>query len=534
MRGLPQVEPTLVDRAISWLSPETGLRRHRARALLAMSGGYAGARKDRRATSEWQTSGGSADADLLPDLALLRERSRALDRDAPLARGAINTVVTNVVGTGLAPQPQIDREFLGLSEEEADRWEAAALRIWDLWGASKNCDVRLVQDGVGLQELALRTVLLGGDVLAIKRFRERRGLPLGFCWQLVEGDRLTNPRFVMDGRELDNGNRVAGGVEADRDGMPVAYHVLNRHPGDLVGGSPREWTRIPAFSDSGRRVVLHLYRPMRPDQTRGEPYLAPVIESLKMLGRYSEAELMAAVVGALFTVFVKTQDGEGLGLMDPTTETGAKASDKDMKLASGAIVDLAQGEDITIADPGRPNQAFDGFVLAVLRQIGVALELPFEVLNKHFTASYSAARAALLEAWKFFRSRRQWLAAEFCQPSYAEVIGEAVMRGMLTAPGFFDDPMIRAAWLGTDWVGPTAGQINPKDEIDAARERVALGVSNRAIEAQEITGRSWETIHRQAVKERRMRKEDDLEPSGPAPAAPSSRPPQNPDLPEAA
>ena len=43
---------------------------------------------------------GSADADLLPALPELRNRSRDLARNNPLAGGAINTVVTNVIGTG--------------------------------------------------------------------------------------------------------------------------------------------------------------------------------------------------------------------------------------------------------------------------------------------------------------------------------------------------------------------------------------------------------------------------------------------------
>jgi capsid protein len=184
---LPRPAPTAVDRFVTWFSPQSGLRRHHARVALMIAGGYTGARRDRRATQEWHTSTGSADADLLPDLAALRERSRDLDRNAPLARGAINTVVTNVVGTGLAPQPKIDRDYLGLSDDEADRWETDALRVWNLWCGSKNCDVRLVQDGAGQQELAFRSVLLGGDVFAVKRFRERPGLPLGFCWQFIEG-----------------------------------------------------------------------------------------------------------------------------------------------------------------------------------------------------------------------------------------------------------------------------------------------------------------------------------------------------------
>ena len=146
---------------------------------------------------------------------------------------------------------------------------------------------------------------------------------------------------------------------------------------------------------------------IRPGLTRGVPYLAPVIETLKQLDKYSEAEIMSAVVSAMFTVFVKSESEDGLAPFGGQTDS---TNDNDYKLGEGAILDLQPNESIEIADPKRPNQAFDPFVQAVLRQIGVALELPFEILIKHFTASYSAAQAALVEAWKFFSARRRWLA----------------------------------------------------------------------------------------------------------------------------
>ncbi len=210
---------------------------------------------------------------------------------------------------------------------------------------------------------------------------------------------------------------------------PVRYHVLNTHPGDIyyLGGAVQRWSGIPARGRRSReRIAFLLYRRLRPGQLRGVPYLAPVIESLKQLSEYSEAELMAAVVSAMFTVFIKAEGGEGLAPIDANDPNPPAASE--YKLGSGAILDLMPGEDIQIADPKRPNAAYDPFVQSILRQIGVALELPFEILIKHFTRSYSAARASMLEAWRFFLTRRQWLATSFCQPIYTWVISEAVAR----------------------------------------------------------------------------------------------------------
>lgn len=526
----PQVTPTIVDKVVSYFDPVRAARRHRARMFLALTGGYTGARKDRRQTSQWTTGSGSADADLLPDLATLRDRSRDLSRNAPLASGAISTVVTSVVGTGLDPQSMIDRDVLNVSDAQADAWQRNAEREWWLWAGSSECDVTRTQDFCSFQDMVFRATLESGDIFVAKRYVDRPGSVYGLKLQAIEGDRITNPNFVTDRTTLANGRMVSGGVETDANGAPVAYHVLRQHPGDLYVVQ-RQWDRIPVFgAQSGERQVLHLFRRLRPDQTRGIPYLAAVIESFKQLTRYSEAEIMAAVVASMFTVFVKTEAGEGLSAATPTSETGGNTTDDDYKLGTGAILDLLPGEDVSFANPQRPNRSFDAFVLSISRQIGVALEIPYEIFIKHFTASYSAARAAMLEAWKFFRARRQWLVSSLCQPIYEAVITEAVARGRLSAPGFFADPLIRQAWLGAKWIGPPAGQIDPEAEINAAEKRMALAVSTAAEETAQMTGGDVEANIKQLGKERALREAAGLTPD-PTAAQPMNALPEPPKAP---
>src|SRR3990167_4244449 len=94
------VRETLLDRAVRYFDPVRARARIAARMQLAVAGAYTGGRRDKRSLSQWKPWGGSADADLLPDLPTMRVRSRDLIRNAPLAAGALNTVATNVVGTG--------------------------------------------------------------------------------------------------------------------------------------------------------------------------------------------------------------------------------------------------------------------------------------------------------------------------------------------------------------------------------------------------------------------------------------------------
>lgn len=480
----------LIDKAISFVSPSTGLKRWQARTHMAMLGGYTGARRDRRQTREWNAVSGSADNVTLDDLPILRDRSRDLLRNAPLATGAVNTLVTNVIGTGLHPQSHIDRDTLRpylKTDDAMEKWESEAERIFTIWATNPDCDITRSQSFTELQALILRSCLESGDVLVLRKYRERPGNPFGTSLQIIEADRV-------------DGGKTAG-VDIDEDGAPVAYNVLESYEPDANGA------KIPAFDADGRRQVLHIFNRTRPGLTRGVPYLAPVIESLKQLDKYTEAEIMAAVVSSMFTIFVKSESEGGLL---PIGENEPVAKGGDYKLSPGAILDLQPNEGIEIANPNRPNAGYDGFVQSILRQIGVALEIPFEILIKHFTASYSAAQAALVEAWKTFSTRRKWIATGFCQPVYEMVITEAIAKGILDAPGFFSDPFVRAAYLGAEWIGPPRGQIDQLKEIRAADYRVRLGISTLEEETAQITGGRWETKHTQRVREFKMRTEAGL------------------------
>jgi len=493
-----EVKQTALDAVIGYFSPVAAQRRLVARyQMQVLTGGYKAGRRHRRQTKEWTPGGGSADSDVLPDLEFIRARSRDLGRNSPLAAGTINTNVTNVIGAGLRVQSTIDHEFLGLDEEEAGAWERAAQREFDTWAASTDADITRVQTFYEMQETALRGVLESGDIFAYQRFKQHPMAPFGLACQLIEADRCQQPRFISDGaRRTDkgeNGNRISGGIEIDDDGAPVAGWLLKTHPGDLTSAAG-EWQRYPFYGRSGRRVMHHIYTRLRPGQSRGVPYLAPVVETLKQLDRYTDAEIDAAVVSSFFTVFTKTERGTGL---DPvgdgaSQETGAKASDKDIKLASGMVIDLHPGEDIEVANPGRPNTAFDPFVMAVLRQIGVALELPFEILIKHFQASYSASRAAIIEAWKYFRKRRAWFAQRFCQPFYEALLYEAVVRGRLDAPGFLEDPRIRRAYCLSRWNGPGQPSLNPLQENKAEEIAQDRGWKTAGQITSEMTGGDWD------------------------------------------
>ena len=240
--------------------------------------------------------------------------------------------------------------------------------------------------------------------------------------------------------------------------------------------------------------------------------LAPVLEAIKQLGRYTDAEIMAAVISSMFTVFVQSEtatDARPFGEMLPQEQQVDSADTSSIELGPAAIIGLNPGETVNFADPKHPNAGYDAFTNAMLKQIGAALEIPLEVMMKQFTTSYSAARGALNEFWRTCQMQRDGFVDDFCRPIYEEWFAEAVARGRINAPGFFDDPAIRKAYTECVWNGPARTNLNPVQEVNAAVQRVDAGFSTAEEEAAQMTGGSYSANIKQRKIEAAQKREVD-------------------------
>ena len=461
---------------------------------------YDGANKSRRVGRTWRTRIGNSDKDDLPSLGTLRGLSRDAYRNQPIVKGGIDTKRYNVIGGGLVLQSKPNQRILGLSDQDASEWaRLTEFEFSQVWGRNRACDAERTKTFGELQVVAFYSAMLSGDVCALLP-NIPRGASYELSVKLVEADKLSNPNDGEDTAE------TAGGITVGEYGEPVTYHFSKNHPGGL--DMTNEWIEVPAFgNETGRTNVIHVAERIRPDQRRGVPILAPVLESLKVLSEYTSAELEAALVSGLYTVFIKTEAGE---LPDPIGDQADAGDDDNLELAPGLVVGLKTGESIETANPGRPNAMFDGFVSSILKQVGSALQIPYELLMKNFNSSYSASRASLLEAWKSFKTRRVWFAEAFCDPIYEAWMTEAVASGKIQAPGFFDDERIRRAWLTCDWNGPQAGQLDPVKETASALARVEAGFSTRSKEASEMNGTDFEHNTIIAKRENEMMRESGL------------------------
>lgn len=469
-------------------------------SVYASGYGDAGASLTKRSLRAFIARSGAPIEDIDFNNATMRQRGRMLYMASPIAAAAINTNRTKIVGPGLRMKCSLDAELLGISPEAAKKWckrTEAEFRTWCMNRTS--CDALGVNNFYELQQLAVKSWLMSGDVfILIKRQKPTRINPYSLCIQIIEADRIRTPMSgiasgsvfsVTEGKH--ENNEVHDGVEVDSSGRVVAYHICNNYPYSAML-KDTEWARVEAVSKkTGLPNILQIMDSERPDQYRGVTYLAPVIEMLLQSRRYTESELTAAIIQTYFTAWIQTEtDSTDMPLFNQ--DDNDEGYDAEPEMAPGNVVKLKKGEEIVFGNPNIPTAGYETFTSALSQQIGAALEMPHEIMLKKFTASYSASKGALEEAWEAIKMRRSWFVNDFCQPIYEVWLAEAVARGRIIAPGFFDDPLIRAAWCGARWDGPALTQLDPKKEAESNAMLVQHGWKTNEQVTREYYGENWE------------------------------------------
>lgn len=471
-----------------------------------MSYGQHGASRTLNSLIGWILDAGNAEDNIDLFSSTLRQRTRDLYAGGGLGRSGPLALTTSVVAWGIQPKPKIDGDYLGLSDEAREAAEQNILREFRLWAENNMCDAERQQNFYGLQQLAFLSMLMSGDVFALFGMKQNKRTPYQTTIRLLEADRICTPDTYGDSesRDADGGHRIIDGVEIDKEGAVVRYHIASRSPlaqndmGELV------WQGIEAFGrDTGYPNILHVMTHERPEQRRGVPFVAAEIEQIKQFTRYMNAELAANVVSAMLTAFITSSEDDGKAGMEDAVNEEEKITDDELhlELAPGAIYDLPPGKDVKTVNPLRSNTQFESFVNTSIMTIASSMGIPKEVLVKKYESNYTAARAALLDFWRTVRIYRASFNDSFNQPVYEQWLSEAVASGRIKAPGFFDDPAVRQAWCGCMWMGASMGHVDPLKEVNAAEARIRNNITTQEQEASEYNGNDWATNIRQRRRE---------------------------------
>ena len=447
----------MLDQLIRYVSPQMALRRQLARVQLS------GVRRARMyfdgATSGHRAGGwkivntdGTAEARLAG--ARLRDVARDMCRNHAYAARGKAVIISHTVGDGIIPNI--------ITKKKATRklLEDLLIEHFD----STACDAAGRTDLYGLQQLVMGTVAESGECLV--RLRPRRvsdGLPVPWQLQVMEPDFL-DP--LKDG-EQPNGNFCVSGIEFNKIGQVVAYHLFDDHPGSItrrqVGLESRP---VPAAN------IAHIFRVDRAGQARGVSWFAPVILRIRDFHDYSDAQMMRQKIAACFAGFI-TQDDPNVTTIDgETTETGNPLE----ALEPGILERLRPGEKVEFGNPPSVTGDLDPYARLTLREIASGLGLSYESLTGDLSqVNFHSGRMGWIEMQKNINTwQNRMLVPQFLGPVASWFLTAARIMGLVPSSDRATDR------VAIKWTPPKRQMISPRDEIPFANQAIRAGFMTRS------------------------------------------------------
>lgn len=387
----------------------------------------------------------------------LRDQSRDADRKNGYFRAMADRVVTNMIGTGIVPQPP----------------SAKARQLWNEW--TDHADAAGQLDFYGLQALATRGTVVGGETFTRLRNRRPGDIPtVPLQIQVLEADYCP-----LDREERTANGFIQQGIAFDRIGRRTGYLMYRQHPADQ-NVNP-DFDPNPVLVPASE--VVHLYDAMaRPGQIRGEPWLTRALAKLKDLDAYDDAELQRKKVSAMLVGFVKRVLPNGVTVEDLAAQWGDDATISDgvgnITMEPGSLNYLDPGEEVEWSQPQDVGGQYETFMRQQLRSLAVFAGLLYEQLTGDYgNINDRTWRAAFNE----FKRRCEMLqhhmvVFQFCRPIWRRWAQLAVAAGMLTEE---EAPAV-VKWIPQAWP-----YINPKQDIEAAQLEIRAGLASRSEKASE-------------------------------------------------
>ena len=443
-----------------------------------------------RLFADFLTSSTSADAEIKDNIRILRDRSRELARNDPYISRYLNLMVSNVVGKHgirVSSKSRNDNGSLDLAANQLIE------KAWKEWTQLGNCTANEKLTFLDCQKIFVEALCRDGEVL-IRKIKNSKS-PFGFQLQFLEADHLDeNKNKNADA----NGNSIKMGVEIDKYGKPIAYHLFKKHPFDNTYPKPaQEYIRVPADE------IIHAYLPQRAEQTRGVSLIAPIMANMKMLNGYFEAEIVAARVGASKMGFITSPDGDGYigdGEMEDTFNPTMNAQ-------AGVFEQLSAGQDFKAFDPTHPTSAFESFTTSILRSIASGLNISYHALSNDLTSvNYSSIRQGALEDRSMFQLYQQFVVDHFINPIFKSWLEMAISTGYINLPISKYEKFSTAI----NFIPRSFAWIDPLKEMQAN----VVGLQNGTITYADISssyGRDTEELFEQHQREIELAKQYGIE-----------------------
>lgn len=429
--------------------------------------------------------------------------ARAIDglHNSGWLAGAIETIVGQMIGTGLQLVANPHAEKLGWSPKQADAFRTAVEQEWNTVAKEPElCDAAGKQTIAQLTRAQILTWFAHGEHLATVEMIKRPGNN-GPATRINVLDPLSLPR---EGAR----NTAQQGVITDEYGYARAYEFRLKHADKWT----EETKQVSARDRNGRRLVCHVFDG-GPGQRRGITPLAPALRVVRQFDQLSDATLTTTLLQTIFAATIKSTmptedvmsaiktindgvapDQTALGMMNAQKQDWYKGAEIDLR-DHGRIAHLFPNEALEFNTAKAPHDNYESFSRGLLREIARCIPCTYETFSGDYQgATYSSVRMATSEMWPILLYRRENIAARFPQFAYESFLEEQVALGIIEVPGGYDAFVEnRAAICRATWRGPARPTADDYKSAQAAEARIKAGLSTLEHECAE-NGLDWEDV----------------------------------------
>lgn len=435
-------------------------------------GGYTATDPRRPVLGQVRPSAATANQLLTASLSGLRSFSRHVERNNPTARAAVEALVANVVGTGIALEPDT-------GDEAIDKRLSAA---WNDF--IQDCCINGEHDIYWLQGQAMREVVVAGE----------------FIWRLVVDTGLLDegkiPLSVLPleaewlhqnansmGQKDANGITWVNGVGINTYGKPVAYRLSNP---EMIGTEYQEFKA---------NEIIHGFERRRPLQSRGEPWFAPTLEVLQQERDLVDTELKAANNTASIAVAITSEYHD-----EPDDETNGSTDDPAHSLKMGGVYRLFPGENVATIKNDRPSQQIAPFRDMLRGDIAAALRVPQRFLDRNVSrANYSSMRCDMLDNDRLLAPVREWFGHATIGRLYKAALPYLALKAGIKVPA----AKYKLLPDGQPY-------IDPQKDIAGVKDAISAGLSTHETEIAKRGG-DYKKVWQQLAKEQAEKKSIGIE-----------------------
>lgn len=408
----------------------------------------------------------------------LRTRARYEIANNSYARGIVNTLANDTIGTG--PRLQLLTPDSDLNE--------AIEKSWADWSRKMHLAARLRTMRLSLAQ--------DGEAFALLITNPKLDHLVQLDLMLIEADQVSTPFLnPIDPLAVD-------GIRFDLDGNPVYYSLLRRHPGDIY--------QIGLLADYyDARNVIHWFRTDRPGQRRGLPDIMPALELFAQLRRYTLAVLAAAETAADFAAVLFSE-------LPADSDAQDCEPFEHLDIERRMMTTLPMGWKMSQFKAEQPTTTYEMFKREILKEIARCLNITYSVAAGDYSnENYSSGRLGAQTYHKSVMVDQSTIELTILDRLLKSWIDEAYLTTNIIPRG--SDPL--EGWPH-QWFWDGFSHVDPEKEAKAQEVRLKNNTTTLADEYAR-SGADWKAKIRQRAEEYELMKELNIPPFGPEPIMPS-------------